>query len=138
MREILDAGPPLNPVDGDYVRHRLQGVDGAREFTQFARGVNWLQWIEDVEGFRGLFTGGPDTEVSTVLGDWLGQTYVTNPGLHGAALRAVQRLGQRFSPSLYRSLSLAAETLTTADLEAGRRWKVLLATSIDGISAPRT
>jgi hypothetical protein len=136
MREILDAGPPLNPVDEDYVRHRLQGADGAREFTQFARGVNWLQWIEDVEGFRVLFTGGPDNEVSTVLGGWLGQVYVTDPALHGAALRVVQRLGQRFSPSLFRSMSLAARTLTTADLYAGRRWKVLLATSIHGVSAP--
>ena len=136
MKEILDAGPPLNPVDEDYVRHRLQGADGTREFAQFARGVDWLQWIEDVESFRGLFTGGPDAEVSTVLSHWLGQLYVADPALHGAALRVVQRRGQRFSPSLYQALSRAAEMLTTADPEAGRRWKVLLATSIDRISAP--
>jgi len=136
MKEILDLGPPLNPVDEDYVRQRLQGVDGAREFAGFASGVDWLQWIEGVEGFQHLFTGGPDTETSSVLSNWLGQVYVADPALHGAALQVVQRLGQRFSPSLYQALSWAAEVLAANDVDGSRRWKVLLATSIDGISAP--
>lgn len=136
MKEILDAGPPLNPVDEDYVRQRLQRTDGAREFAEFARGTDWLQWLEGIGGFRSLFTGGPDTETSSVLGQWLGQIYVSDPTLHGAALQVAQRLGQRFSPALYLSLSWAIEALTTADPDAGRRWKVLLATSIVGISAP--
>lgn len=136
MKEILDAGPLLNPVDEDYVRQRLQSLDGAREFARFASGVEWLQWIEGVESFQRLFTGGPDTETSAVLSNWLGQVYVADPALHSAALRVAQRLGQRFSPALYQSLSWAAEVLTTEDLNASRRWKVLLATSIEGISAP--
>lgn len=136
MKEILDAGPPLDPVDEDYVRHRLQGADGAREFTQFARGVDWLQWLEGVEGFQSLFRGEPDTETSSILSQWFGQVYVADTELDGAALQVVQRLGQRFTSVLYNSLSLAAETLTRTDPEAGRRWNVLLATSIVGISAP--
>jgi hypothetical protein len=136
MKEILGADPPLDPVDEDYVRQRLRDVEGAREFTQFARSLAWLQWLEGIEGFQRLFTGGPDTEASSVLSQWLGQIFVSDPALNGAALRLVQRLGRRFSPSLYQSLSWAAETLAEADVDASHRWKVLLATSIDGISAP--
>lgn len=136
MKEIIDDGQQLNPVDEDYVRQRLETADGVREFTQFAHGVPWLKWIEGVESFQRLFTGGSDTEASTVLSGWFGQVYVADRELHGAALRVVQRLGRRFAPSLYQSLSWAADTLAKTDLDAGRRWKVLLATSVDGISAP--
>jgi hypothetical protein len=136
MSEIVNAGPPLNPVDEDYVRQRLERADGALEFAQFARSVDWLRWAESVESFQRLFTGGADTEASSVLGNWFGQVYVADPALHGAALQTVQRLGQRFSPGLYQSLSWATESLTAADTEAGRRWTVVLATSIGGISAP--
>lgn len=136
MKEIVDAGPPLNPVDEDYVRERLKRVEGAREFAQFASSVEWLRWAESAESLQRLFAGGPDTEASSVLGNWFGQVYVADPALHGAALQTVQRLGQRFSPGLYQSLSWATESLTAADSEAGRRWTVVLATSIGGISAP--
>ncbi|MGV8885008.1 MAG: SIR2 family protein [Microbacteriaceae bacterium] len=136
MKEIVDAGPPLNPVDEDYVRQRIERLDGAREFAQFARSVNWLRWAESAESFQRLFTGGPDTEASSALGNWLGQVYVADPAFHGGALQTVQRLGQRFSLGLYQSLSWATESLTAADPEAGRRWTMVLATSIGGISAP--
>lgn len=136
MKEILDTRPPLNPVDEDYLRHQLQSADGARAFAQFASGVDWLQWLEEVKDFTGLFTGAPDSEVSSVLSQWFADNYVADPALHGAALQVVQRQGHRFSPTLYRSVSWAVETLTKADVRAGRRWTVLLATSIDGISAP--
>lgn len=136
MKEIVDAGPPPNPVDEDYVRERLQRVDGAREFAQVARSIDWLRWTESTESFQRLFSGGADTEASSVLGNWFGQVYVADPALHGAALQAVQRLGQRFSPGLFQSLIWATESLTAADSEAGRRWTVLLATSIGGISTP--
>ncbi|MGH2614366.1 MAG: SIR2 family protein, partial [Thermomicrobiales bacterium] len=135
-KEIVDAGPPLNAVDEDYMRERLQRVEGAREFVQYARSVDWLRWAESAESFHRLFIGGPDLEVSSVLGHWFGQVYVADPALHGAALQSVQRLGQRFSPGLYQSLSWATESLTAADAEAGRRWTAVLATSIGGISAP--
>jgi len=135
MKEIIEAGLPLNPVDQDYVHDRLQRMEGVIEFARFAKTVEWLQWIEGVQGFKNLFSG-IETEETSVLARWLGQVFLADPALHGAALQVVQRLGQRLSPSLFRSLSWAAETLTTMDSEAGRRWKVLLATSIDGISAP--
>lgn len=136
MSEILTARPPLNPVDEDYVRQRLQVTDGAREFARFAKSLEWLQWLEGHEGFQSLFNGGPDAEASSVLSQWFGDIYVRDPMLQYAALRTVQRLGQRFSVSHCESLSLAADSLAEVDDEAGRRWKMLLATSVDGISAP--
>lgn len=136
MKDIVDAGLPLNPVDEDYVRLRLQSTDGAQHFTQFARSVDWLYWLEGVESLQGLFKGEKDTDASSVLSNWIGQVYVTDPSLHGAPLQVAQRLGQRFSPGLYQSLSWAAESLEKADPEAGLRWKTLLATSVAGVSAP--
>ena len=55
----IEAGPPLNPVDEDYVRHRLKGAEGAREFAKFAGGVEWLQWLEGIEGFQGFMQVDP-------------------------------------------------------------------------------
>ena len=136
MRDIINAGHPLNPVDKDYVRRRVEHADGAREFARFATSVDWLRWAQGVESFKRLFNGGPDTEASSVLGDWFGSVYVADPTLHGAALQTVQRLGQRFSPRLHQSLSWAAKSLTAVDTDAGRRWTVILATSIGGICAP--
>nr|WP_249404695.1 SIR2 family protein [Plantibacter sp. CFBP 8798] len=136
MKEVVEAGPPLNPVDEDYVRQRLESSEGALHFTGFARSVAWLRWVESVDSFQRLFTGGQDTAESSVLGDWFGQAFVADPSLHTAALQTVQRLGSRFSPRIYQSLSWATESLMAANPGAGRRWKVLLATSIVGTSSP--
>lgn len=136
MQQIIEAGTSLTPVDADYLRHRLATVEGAGDFAQFASGTDWLHWAESFSGFRGLFTGTSESEATDVLSHWFAQTYVTDPSLHGAALQTVQRLGRRFTARLYESLSWATHELSKAEATAGRRWKALLATSVDGRSAP--
>lgn len=50
MKEIIDAGSTLTPVDRDYLVDRLKTVDGAREFAKATAGgdpsrqVEWLRW----------------------------------------------------------------------------------------------
>lgn len=136
MRQIVESGPVLSPVDEDYLRASLSEVDGAREFTRLAGSVEWLLWVESLSAFKGLFTGHPESDVGGILAQWFAQVFVTDATLNTAALQTVQRLGQRFSDGLYRSVAWAAEVLAESNLWAARRWKVLLGTSVEGISAP--
>lgn len=121
---------------------RLQVMDGAREFALATAGVDssrqmeWLRWVEDLPQFKALFLGRDDHESASILGHWFSQTFVASSSLHGAALQTVQRLGQKFADDLFLTASWSAEQLANADADAGRRWKVLLATSIHGHSAP--
>lgn len=135
MREIVEGGPSMTPVDRDYVKSRLRTVEGARDFARGAATVPWLQWMEGQPRFRALFNGGAVKEPAVSLADWFG-LFVSSPDLHGAALQTVHRLGQRFHPRLVDSASWSAEHLSREDEQAGRRWKTLLATSIHGHSAP--
>jgi len=136
MREIIDGGTALTPVERDYLLERLRVPDGARDFANAATTVAWLEWAETLPEFRALFNGGDTTgELFRILADWFGR-YILDPVLHGAALQTVQRLGQKFGPVLFEAASWSAEHLSRADWAAGQRWKTLLATSIDGHSTP--
>lgn len=135
MREIIDGGTSMTPVDRDYVIRRLRTVEGARDFASTADTVPWLQWAESRPRFRALFTGLVAKESTLVLADWFGN-YIVDPAKHGAALQTAQRLGQQFHPNLVSAALFAAERLSAADELAGRRWKTLLATSIHRHSAP--
>lgn len=142
MKEIVDAGSTLTPVDRDYLTDRLKTVDGAREFAKATAGVDpnrqveWLRWAEDLPEFKSLFARKDGDDAASILGNWFCQTFVASPELHGAALQTVQRLGQTFSGGLFRAASWAAHQLNEKDDNAGRRWKALLASSISGHSAP--
>lgn len=84
-----------------------------------------------------MFSGsGQLTEASLVLADWFCRDFIADLELSGAALQTVQRLGQRFSPRLYDMARWAIGGLETTDPVAALRWRVVLATSIHGHSAP--
>jgi hypothetical protein len=142
MKAIVDADPTLTPVDRDYLIGRLQTTDGAREFAQTAgavdptRQVEWLRWIENLPGFKAMFTGEDGEEAATILGNWFCQNFIMSSGLHGVALQTVQRLGQRFTSALFSGACWAADVLSKQDAAAGRRWKAFLASSVHGHSAP--
>ena len=140
--EVVKGGPSLTPVDHDYLVWQLDTASGAREFVravnaaESARQVAWLQWIEDLPEFRVIVNGQDGNATANVLGSWFCQSFIAVPELHGAALQTVQRLGQSLGNELFRDACWAAGELFKADGDAGRRWKVLLATSVYGHSAP--
>ncbi|WP_082500955.1 SIR2 family protein [Agreia sp. Leaf244] len=135
MRDIVDGGPTMTPVDRDYVVRRLRTIDGANDFARLAHTVDWLEWAEGEPQFKALFAGGAVDEPTSVLADWFGH-FVVDPDLHGAALQTIQRLGQRLSPVLINAVLWSIAHLSRADEEAGRQWKTLFSTSIDGYSTP--
>ncbi|MFW0788273.1 SIR2 family protein [Gordonia sp. CPCC 205333] len=142
MAQIVEAGSTLTPVDHDYASGRLQIVDGARQFAMAtakvdpSRQLEWLRWIEGLPEFKALFDGRSECEVSSVLAYWYSDTFVASSECHGAALQTVQRLGQTFSDVLFHAALSAVERLAKSDPDAARRWKVILATSVLGRSAP--
>ena len=142
VREIVEPGPRMTPVDRDYLLGRLETVEGAREFVQAVsalsngRKLDWLHWLEDLPAFKTLFSGGPDQGATSVFSWWFCQEFVADPDLNGAALQTVQRMGQAFTSVLFTAATWAADELSKKDRSAGRRWKAFLATSVIGRSAP--
>ncbi|MCL2787310.1 MAG: SIR2 family protein [Micrococcales bacterium] len=135
-RAIVEGGPQLNSVQKDYLVNRLRHPEGARVFASIADGVDWLSWIEGNREFTALFADARDTEVGEILGHWYCARFIQDTELHGRALQTVRRLGQQFSRSLFRSATNAAARLGQKDAEAGRRWRVFLATSVRGQTVP--
>lgn len=142
MAEVVNGGTRLTPVERDYVIGRLSSSDGAQDFANATSALSpdtrldWLLWLETYPPFRELFVGHEGDQASNALGHWFCSSFIAEPEMHGAALQTVQRLGQRFGTYLFFAAGMAAEQLGDADPAAGRRWKVLLATSIPGQSSP--
>jgi len=142
VNEIVAAGPTLTPIDRDYLRLRLQSVDGAKDFVNAAgRSSNdiklgWLRWLEDVPEFKIAFAPLEVPKAVTILANWFAEAFIADPELHGAALQTVQRTGQSMTGSLFKTASWLTEDLTKRDPAAGQRWLALLSTSIFGQSAP--
>lgn len=140
MVEVVEAGATLTPVDRAYLAERLTTVDGTRQFAAATGGldpnaqVGWLRWAEDVPDFKAAFAGADGDDSASILVNWFCQSFVASPQLNGAALQTVQRLGQVFSPGLFRGASWAAQRLGKSDAVAATRWKALLASSIHGHS----
>jgi hypothetical protein len=140
--EVVNGGPTLTPVDYDYLVGQLKTANGAEEFVPAVAAIEptlrvaWLRWAEDLPEFKAIFNGQDGDAAVTVLGNWFCDFFLALPGLHGAALQTVQRLGQAFGSGLFRSAGWAAIHLSKVDADAGRRWKAFLATSVHGHSAP--
>ncbi|MDF0512498.1 SIR2 family protein [Agromyces sp. H3Y2-19a] len=142
VQEIVSAGTALTPVDRDYLVERLSCREGTVDFAKATESVSielkleWLRWLESFAGFKQLFESGEVGDASAVLANWFSRSFLAVPGLHGAALQTVQRLGQTFAEPLFTTASFAVEELARADPTAGHRWRALLATSVHGFTAP--
>ncbi|WP_194384814.1 SIR2 family protein [Microbacterium luteum] len=142
VQEIVSAGTALTPVDRDYLVERLSRREGAVDFAKATESVStelkleWLRWLESFAGFKQLFESGEVGDASAVLANWFSRSFLAEPGLHGAALQTVQRLGQTFAEPLFTTASFAVEELARADPTAGHRWRTILATSVHGFTAP--
>ncbi len=140
--DVVKGGPTLTPVDYDYLVGQLETTNGAREFVQAVAAVEpilqvaWLHWAEGLPELKAIFNGQDGDAAATILGNWFCQSFIAIPELHGAALQTVQRLGQGLGKDLFRGAGWAADELSKVDVDAGRRWKAFLATSVHGHSAP--
>jgi hypothetical protein len=142
VRSIVGAGPRMTPVDRDYLLARLDVEEGAREFASATTSIGpelqvaWLNWLEDYEPFNALFHAEAPSPAANVLANWFCRTFLVSPELNGAALQTVQRLGMAFGDGLFDQLCWSTEELGKSDVDASRRWRAILATSVTGQSAP--
>ena len=135
--ELNGHAPELSVVDDDYLRAQISTVDGAKIFASMARSVRWLEWADRLPEFQEVFSSTRDlSEASIVLADWFVRLYVAVPSLSGSAMQSLRRHGQKLHPALIRDLNFALHKLEEDDLVAAQKWRVVLATSIHGHSAP--
>ncbi|WP_316668271.1 SIR2 family protein [uncultured Propionibacterium sp.] len=139
MTKIVKSGKDvLAAVDRDYLLGQLATVRGVENFEASCRLLSapaeknsWLRWIEtEVPDFSRAFRGETVGEATKKLLQWFAETFIADPKLHGAALQAVRRLGQRFNDDLLSLARLAAVDLGVKDEVAGNRWKMFLLTSV--------
>lgn len=142
MQAIVAGGTTLPLPDRDYVHSRLGTAEGARDFTKATHSLSdeakldWLRWLEDRPDFEKLFSRADVPDATAILGHWFARTFIESVSLNGAALQTMQRLGQSMTSSLYVTSTWTADELGKHDPVAGERWRALLATSVDGHSAP--
>lgn len=129
--------PELSVVDEDYLRAQISTVDGARIFTSKARSIRWLEWADTLPEFQQVFAStGELSGASMVLANWFVRHYVAVPSLSGAAMQSLRRQRQKMHPVLMHNLTFALHQLEEHDELAAQKWRVILATSIHGHTAP--
>ena len=142
VRDIVAAGTSLPLPDRDYLRTRLQTVDGALDFVQATGSLSdmtkltWLTWLEKLPEFKSLFSAADVPVVSSILGEWFAKTFIASATLNGAGLQTLRRFGQSMNAFFYKTATLNLSDLDDKDTDAGTRWRVILATSTIGASAP--
>lgn len=129
--------PQLSVPDEDYLLAQLKTVEGARIFTEKATSLRWLEWIERSSEYKQIFTSeGELSEISGSFANWFATAYVSVPARSGAAMLTLRKYGQRLHPSFVKRISYAIYKLNDLDALMAQKWRVVVATSLHGHSAP--
>lgn len=96
IKAIVEKPVPPDDEVRDYIAEALTDPSRTRHFAQYARRLDWLNWIEDQTPFLRLFdTGyspsGADAEVATELAYWFGRTFAFSE--QNAAMDVLVRKG---------------------------------------------
>lgn len=85
LRQLIERGPPVSPIDADYIRARLATETGRSVFWAVATDVSWFDWAAD-EGLLDELTNerGAD-ETTPIWGRWCLANFCSgaNPPLLG-------------------------------------------------------
>lgn len=104
IREITSTPPPSDPELADYVTLMLSDETTARFFTDHARDVAWLRWVEDKGLLRALFGQSPRLEPHEVLlASWLARSFACE--FPEAALGVIHRAGGSLHPFLWHEIA---------------------------------
>ena len=104
VRLIAESGPPLEPEGIDYVHDVLAKPELIQHFVRYARGDDWLRWVEQEHFARALFQPTDvENEVTRKLADWIARNYVAEHP--GETLALIHRQGGLFGQSLWKSIA---------------------------------
>ena len=101
VRDIVEEGVPIDPVDADYLADALKDPGTTQFFTRYAESVSWLEWAADREQFKQLFQSEQAVDdIGCQLAAWFARTFAsTNSG--DDAIDLVTRLGPDVSDALW-------------------------------------
>jgi len=103
ISSIVEAKHPLEGEDGDYLKYSLHDADTARQFTNFAKDPDYIEWLEGHGFLRNLFDlHACLTPVETELVSWLVSDFLAEHPQEVLAL--FQRNGPVLHPELCRSI----------------------------------
>lgn len=125
IKDLVSSDPPLDRASEAYVERSLADPITTRFFTDHARSIAWLKWVEE-KGLLGALFGSnqlPD-EVSRVLAFWFADNYVC---AHSeTALGIVQRAGDSIGELLWNAIALALHPKRCADIRVIEKWLPVL------------
>lgn len=75
MHELVGRAPPVDPELVDEIEHALRDVPNSRFFTDVARDVAWLKWLDDKGKLDALFRPGEIDERNELLASWIAKHY---------------------------------------------------------------
>ena len=77
IKAIAERPVSLDPEELGYIESILKEVSTARFFTRYAKGTDWLRWVEGKGFLKGLFLYGPAANpVDVELALWFASTFV--------------------------------------------------------------
>ena len=92
IRSIVEAAPPLEGEEADYLHAALREADTAKQFRRFARLPDYIEWTEKHGHLKPLFQNEqPLTEAQSELAEWYVKHCV--PHHHARALSVFQGSG---------------------------------------------
>jgi SIR2-like protein/uncharacterized protein DUF4020 len=103
IRSIVTVRVALTPEEEDYLKHAVSELTTLRFFTRYARGLEWLHWVEDLPVTQRLFT----LIDRQSLEDWELASWLTNQFVieHcDEMLGLVQRKGTQVSAVLWQAI----------------------------------
>jgi hypothetical protein len=93
IRSIVEAAPPLEGEDADYLEHWLREIDVTHQFTKIAKLPGYIQWLEQHDFLGNFFKVGVDlTPVDEALIWWIVDVMI--PSYPTDVLRLIQRNSQ--------------------------------------------
>lgn len=104
IKEIVQAAPPLDPEEVDYIAELIRDPVRAKIFVNYAETPEWLRWVEKRDVLKPLFKGiAPADNLSPVFAGWFADKFVLDHTEE--ALAVVQRQGQTLTPLLWRCIA---------------------------------
>ena len=104
-REIVAGAPSQIPEEMSYLEQTVADENRVAFFVEFARGPEWLRWIESQPTFKALFDPtAPPSKASNQLAVWFGEHYATDKAMAPEAVAVVERAGGHLTAHVWEAL----------------------------------
>ena len=131
IKQIVSSTPPLTREDESYMEEAVRSPERLRLFTENARGVEWLRWLEDRPVFKRVFDPYAEYTQPDHLARWFAEHFSVNPESSNESMSAFHRHGGRFSRVLLREMVWRVRTALEGGGEDGDRAKTWISLLVE-------